>query len=69
MKKTYRRPQIEVAEIELTLFVCGSQDIKSSNDEITYGGVDEQGTKDPSSRRQRRDVWEDEWEEEEEEEF
>jgi hypothetical protein len=48
--------------IGTTTMICGSQDIKSQNG-ITYGGVDENGEKDPSSRRQQ-DVWEDEEEEE-----
>jgi hypothetical protein len=38
----------------------------SSNEEITYGGVDEDGTIDPASRRRRRDVWENEALEDEE---
>lgn len=65
MKKTYIEPLVMAAEIELVTFVCGSQDITSGSDvnDITYGGVDEQGTKDPASRRQRN-LWEDEEEEE-----
>ena len=38
--------------------ICGSQDI-TSDQGITYGGVDDDGTKDPASRR-HRDMWEDE---------
>ena len=54
-----------VAETELATLVCGSQDIASGSDvnDIGYGGVDEQGTKDPASRQQRN-LWEDEEEEE-----
>ena len=58
MKKTYLQPSTEMVIIGTTTMICGSQDIKSDNG-ITYGGVDENGEKDPSSRRQR-DVWEEE---------
>lgn len=51
-----------VAEVELTMMVCGSQGVTSADVDIDYGGVDEQGDKDPSARR-RQDVWEDEEEE------
>lgn len=43
---------------EMATMICGSKDI-TSNKGINYGGVDEEGTKDPSSRRQR-DLWEEE---------
>lgn len=42
--------------------LCGSQSITSDKG-IDYGGVDEEGTKDPASRKYH-DVWEDETEEE-----
>ena len=57
MKKTYMQPQIEVAIMRAMSIICGSDDIKSSKG-IDYGGVDENGTKDPDSRRV--DYWEDE---------
>ena len=60
MKKTYIEPFVIVEEISLTSFVCGSQDI-SSNLDITYGGVDENGTEEPESRRMNA------WHEEDEE--
>ena len=50
---------MKMATLGTEMIICGSQDITSSNDEITYGGVDEGGTIDPASRR-HRDVWEDE---------
>ena len=62
MKKTYIQPSLEMAIIGTATIICGSQDI-TSNKDITYGGVDEEGKKDPASRR-RRDVWDDEEEEE-----
>lgn len=60
MKKTYMQPSITLTETVLVNFVCGSQDI-TSNKDITYGGVDEEGEKEPASRR--TNVWDDEEEE------
>ncbi|MBQ4393420.1 MAG: hypothetical protein II826_09990 [Prevotella sp.] len=64
MKKTYREPSVAVAYIGTATVVCGSQGVSSSGaaDDINYGGVDTEGTKDPASRRSH-DVWEDEEEE------
>ena len=59
MKKTYLEPSVMVAYIGTATIICGSQDITSSDGDITYGGVDEEGDMDPSSRR-RRDAWEEE---------
>ena len=61
MKKTYLQPSIGVETMEAETFICGSQDIISDPVGITYGGVDEDGTKDPASRR--FEVWDDEPEE------
>lgn len=58
MKKKYIQPSIKSVEIKMTKMVCGSQDI-SSDKGIGYGGVDDEGNKDPASRR-HRDVWEEE---------
>lgn len=57
MKKTYITPFVEVDGMESEDFICVSQSITSGGNVtgITYGGVDDQGTKDPSSRR--LDVW------------
>ena len=60
MKKTYKQPSVMVEEGVPMIFICASQDITSSNEEINYGGVDEEGELDPASRRYRRDAWEDE---------
>ena len=64
MKKVYMQPAIEMVMTRPATMICGSQDITSDKG-IDYGGVDEEGTKDPSSRRYR-DAWdeEDEYEEE-----
>jgi len=43
--------------MKAAVMVCGSKDITSDKG-IDYGGVDEEGEKDPASRR--HDVWEDE---------
>ena len=64
MKQTYLQPSTEMDIMVTEGMVCGS--VSSSEDfGIGYGGVDEEGTLDPASRR-RRDVWEDEELEEEE---
>ena len=58
MKKTYKQPSVMVEEEVLETFICSSQSITSSNEEINYGGVDNDGTKDPEARR-FLDMWED----------
>ena len=60
MKKQYIRPSMSEEKLDSMQLLSGS--IKSSNDEIGYGGVDDGGTKDPSSRRFGFD-----WDEEDEE--
>ena len=64
MKKAYIEPAIMVAYIGTEMIICGSDSVKSSGstEEITYGGADEEGTKDPASRR-HHDVWAEEEEE------
>ena len=61
MKKAYIEPSVMVEDVESTEMICSSNGVTSSGatEEITYGGIDEEGTKDPASRR-HRDVWEDE---------
>ena len=49
MKKQYIRPSMSEEKLDSMQLLSGS--IKSSNDEIGYGGVDDGGTLDPSSRR------------------
>ena len=60
MKKIYFQPNIEVVRTQAVNMICGSKDVQSDKG-IDYGGVDEEGTKDPSSRR--IDNWDDEEEE------
>jgi hypothetical protein len=59
MKKIYLQPSFVMVETNLNSMICGSQGVTSEKD-IDYGGVDEEVTKDPASRRYRN-----EWEEEE----
>ena len=63
MKKVYMQPAVVMVETRTAMMICGSQDITSDKG-INYGGVDEEGTKDPSSRRYR-DAWDEEDEEDE----
>ena len=60
MKKQYIKPSMSEVTLDSMQLLSGS--IKSDNDEIGYGGVDDGGTKDPSSRRFGFD-----WDEEDEE--
>ena len=57
MKKKYLEPTIESIHVEATMMICGSNNI-SSDIGINYGGVDEDGTKDPSSRKYNN-LWDD----------
>jgi len=62
MKKTYIEPFIEMDCMDSEQTLCASNDITSSGIEgISYGGVDEEGTLDPASRR--HSIWGDEYEE------
>ena len=55
MKKKYLTPSAEMETMEIVMMLCASNSIQSSDGSITYGGVDEDGEKDPASRRQ--DIW------------
>ena len=62
MKKTYMKPSAEVVRMGQTMMVCTSDSIKAYiNGEVGmgYGGVADDGTLDPASRR-RRNVWDEE---------
>ena len=60
-----REPSVAVAYIGTATVVCGSQGVSSNGaaDDINYGGVDTEGTKDPASRRHT--VWDEEEDDEE----
>lgn len=54
MKKTYLQPSAEMDYMETESMICSSPGVASDTG-IGYGGVDEEGVKDPASRRY--DVW------------
>ena len=56
MKKTYVTPQMETMVMDTASLLSDSKSV-TGPDGIGYGGVDEDGTKDPASRR--FDVWND----------
>ena len=63
MKKRYMAPESLLVETELLTMVCTSGGVKGegTGSDIGYGGVDDEGKKDPAARRY--DVWEEEDEE------
>ena len=63
MKKTYMTPEVLTMNVRTTTLMGNSDAINSDTLEGMggYGGVDEEGTKDPSARR--FSVWDDEEEE------
>lgn len=67
MKKNYIAPSSMVSFLELQQMIAASGDARMRSDgdvtDITFGGYDEGGKKDPASRR--GNVWEDEELEEE----
>ena len=56
MKKTYIQPLTEVVRMGTMSFICASKGVTSNNG-IDYGGVDEDGSKDPSANRFK--AWDD----------
>jgi hypothetical protein len=56
MKKNYIAPSMEITNVKMQLLLEGSNGVYSDSG-IKYGGVDEEGTKEPSSRR--RNIWDD----------
>lgn len=59
MKKRYMAPESLLVETELLTMVCTSGGVKGegTGSDIDYGGVDDEGKKDPAARRY--DVWKD----------
>ena len=49
MKKIYIQPTCLIVKMGVTSLICGSDDITSAEG-INYGGVDEEGLIEPSSR-------------------
>ncbi|MCR4809312.1 MAG: hypothetical protein K5896_05585 [Prevotella sp.] len=56
MKKKYLQPWTVVIKLKHATMLCASKGVTSDKG-IGYGGVDEEGEKDPEARR-RRNVWE-----------
>jgi hypothetical protein len=61
MKKIYETPQIVSLLAESDNLLAGSVKGTGVGDGIGYGGVDNDGEKDPASRRSNDSVWEDEF--------
>ena len=63
MIKRYMAPESMLVETELLTIICTSGGVKGegTGGNIDYGGVDDEGKKDPASRRY--DVWEEDEEE------
>ena len=62
MKKTYMTPEVLTMNVRTTTLMGNSNAINGDTLQgVTYGGIDEEGTKDPSARR--FSVWDDEEEE------
>lgn len=61
MKKTYQQPETITLRVELPSLLEDSLGVTSDKG-IGYGGVDEEGERDPASRRT---LWDEEEEEEE----
>ena len=57
MKKTYLQPSAEMDNMETESMICSSPGVTSDRG-IGYGGVDEDGSLDPASRRYS--IWEEE---------
>jgi len=63
MKKTYMKPETQTVNVRPMTMIAASDSINSDQLEgVTYGGVDEEGNLDPSSRR--ISVWDDDEDEE-----
>lgn len=58
MKKTYNAPYVQTVTVRTMSMIAASDSINSDYlDGVSYGGVDEDGTIDPSSRR--GSIWDD----------
>lgn len=58
MKKTYNAPYVQTVTVRTMSMIAASDSINSDYlDDVSYGGVDEDGTMEPSSRR--GSIWDD----------
>ena len=65
MKKTYIIPKTLICWMNAERFIAGSQEVTSNNG-MTYGGVDEDGELDQSVKQNHYNVWDDDWREKQE---
>jgi len=63
MKKTYIVPDTQIVLTAPQTMICQSVGGVNSSNGIDYGGVDEDGTMEPSARRHHNDVWNEDMEE------
>ena len=61
MKRNYQQPSTEMVKTEILSMICASENVTTKDGNIGYGGVDDEGKKDPATRR--FDVWEEDEEE------
>lgn len=61
MKKTYQKPSTVVVAVRMGQIIAFSEGVWSNSlgDGIGYGGVDKDGSLDPSVKH--RNLWDDEW--------
>ena len=65
MKRIFIKPMYNIVDTEPELLICGSDDVASEIG-INYGGIDEDGVKDPDARENTfggntgSNIW-DEW--------
>lgn len=58
MKRTYMTPCVQTVSVRAMTMIAASDSINSDYlDDVSYGGVDEDGTMEPSSRR--GSIWDD----------
>jgi hypothetical protein len=57
-KKVYLTPAVSLLDTDAEELLVGSKDIYNEERNIGYGGVDEEGTKDPAARG-LQDIWDD----------
>lgn len=58
MKKRYMTPEVLTVSVRTMTMIAASDSINSDYlDDVSYGGVDEDGTMEPSSRR--GSIWDD----------
>lgn len=59
MKKRYISPDFIILNLQVAKMISTSNDV-SSNNGIGYGGIDEDGSQDPSVKA-NNNVWDEDW--------